>query len=492
MDLTGGDWDNPRPVTAPSQSEVESLRLEVANLRAERAALQSQLSAHSVKGSNERLRRSLIALLAGASCVLIFLSLMTVWVHQTVLDTDGFVAAVGPVVDRPNVTQAMSVELTTQIFEAIDVERQIKQVLPSQGQFLAAPLTSAAENFVQGQVRNVLRSPQFRAVWVTVLRAAHKEVLAALRGQSSVLSVTNGAVVLNTLPLVNAALQQVQSLASGLLGRHVTIPPLTNGELPAQVRATLSEALGVNLPADFGQIELARSGSLDLATNAVQVLDVLYWLLPLLNLLAISAALWWSPNRRRTALQILIGTAVALVVERRAESWIQDRVIASLSPANRAAGTDVVHQVLNGLATVTSWVLIVALVTVALLLLTGPYRWARALRARTAHVFDAFTGTVSRRPGGEATVAWVVHHRRAMQAAGALVGGVLLLVAPGWSFLAVLVLLGAYEVVIWRAGVGHVDHPASPETVPPHAGPPLSTPPGDEGAGASPERGAVL
>ena len=258
MELTGGHEDNPRPATAPSQSEVESLRLEVANLRAERAALQSQLSAHSVKGSNERLRRSLIALLAGASCVLIFLSLMTVWVHQTVLDTDGFVAAVGPVVDRPNVTQAMSVELTTQIFEAIDVERQIKQVLPSQGQFLAAPLTSAAENFVQGQVRNVLRSPQFRAVWFTVLRAAHKEVLAALRGQSSVLSVTNGAVVLNTLPLVNAALQQVQSLASGLLGRHVTIPPLTNGELPAQVRATLSEALGVKLPADFGQIELAR------------------------------------------------------------------------------------------------------------------------------------------------------------------------------------------------------------------------------------------
>ena len=95
MELTGGKEDNPSPVTGPNQSEVESLRLEVANLRAERAALQAQLSAPRVKGSNQRLRRSLIALLAGVSCVLIFLSLMTVWVHQTVLDTDGFVAAVG-------------------------------------------------------------------------------------------------------------------------------------------------------------------------------------------------------------------------------------------------------------------------------------------------------------------------------------------------------------------------------------------------------------
>jgi hypothetical protein len=287
--------------------------------------------------------------------------------------------------------------------------------------------------------------------------------------------------VLNTLPLVNAALQQVQSLASGLLGRHVTIPAVTSGEVPAQVRATLSKALGVNLPADLGQIELARSSSLDLATNAVQALDILYWLLPLLALLAISAALWWSPNRRRTALQILIGTAVALVVERRAEMWIQDRVISSLTPANRAAGADVVHQVLNGLATVTSWVLVIALVTVALLLVTGPYHWARALRARTAHVIDGVTGTVSRRPGGEATVAWVVHHRRVMQAAGVLVGGVLLLVVPGWFFLAVLLLLGAYEVVIWRVGLDRADTSTGAESGLSGTGPPLGTAPAGDG-----------
>ena len=59
-----------------------------------------------------------------------------------------------------------------------------------------------------------------------------------------------------------------------------------------------------------------------------------------------------------------------------------------------------------------------------------------------------------------------------------MVGGVLLLVVPGWWFSAVLLLLGAYEVVIWRVGVGRVPD-ATRQTVPPHAGPPLSTPPGD-------------
>jgi hypothetical protein len=125
--------------------------------------------------------------------------------------------------------------------------------------------------------------------------------------------------------------------------------------------ATLSKALGVDLPADFGQIGLARSSSLDLATNAVQLLDILYWLLPLLTLLAIASALWLSPNRRRTLLQILFGTAVALVIEKRAESWIQSRVVSSLGPANRTAGADVVHQVLSGFATATWWLLVIAL-----------------------------------------------------------------------------------------------------------------------------------
>ena len=182
MGPTGGDGAILGPVTASSPSEVESLASSGIPCGLSGPASRRNFQPQPNKGRRERLRRSVTRPVRRARCALIFLSLMTVWVHQTVLDTDGFVAAVGPVIDRPNVTQAMSVELTAQIFESIDVERQVKQVLLSQGQFLAAPLTSAAQNFVQGQVRNVLRSSQSASAF-TVLRAAHKEVLAALRGQ---------------------------------------------------------------------------------------------------------------------------------------------------------------------------------------------------------------------------------------------------------------------------------------------------------------------
>ncbi len=424
------------------------------------------------------MRRTVTALLAGVCCVLIFLSALTVWIHQTAISTSGFVAAVGPVIDRPSVSEAMSVELTNQIFAAVDVESELKQVLPPRQQFIAAPLANAAKGFIQDQVLKVLRSPQFRSVWIAVLQATHREVIAALRGQGSVLVVSHGRVVLNVLPLVNTALGEVQAQASGLLGRNITIPKVTNGEIPAQIRATLSNALGVTLPADFGQIELARSSSLDVATFAVQLLDVLYWLLPLITLLAIASALWLSPNRRRTLLQILVGTAVALVVEKRAESWIQSRVVSSLGPANRAAGGDVVHQVLSGLAIATWWLLAISLVAVVFLLVTGPYKWARSMRRHVGQSGQGVGRIVAGRPGNQAGLTWVVEHRRVMQAGGALVGGVVLLFVPGWWFVAVAVLLAVYEVAVWRAGSGAATPVEVVVTTP--IGPPAGTgSPGD-------------
>ncbi len=414
------------------RTTVESLRGQVDRLTEERARLEGELRNRPATG-RRRLRRWMTPVLAGVCCLLIFLSVITVWVHQTVISTSGFVSTVGPIVEQPAVSQAMSVELTDQIFGAIDVQGHVKQALPSAGKFLASPLESAARSFVQDKLVTVLESSQFRTVWTSVLRGTHSQVIAALRGQNDVLQITNGAVVLNVLPLVDAALQQVQSAASGLLGRDITIPTITSAQLSPETQARLSDALGVQLPANFGQIELARSQSLNVASNVVELLDVLFWLLPLLTLVVIVAALSLSTNRRRTSLQILVGTGVALVVERRAGSWAQSRIVASIDPANRAAGHAILHQIFSGLATATWWLLLIVVVAVALLLLTGPYRWARALR---------------RRP----SLTWMVGHRRALQVAGAAVGGVLLFVVPGWWFFVVAVAVAAYEVALWRAG----------------------------------------
>ena len=76
---------------------------------------------------------------------------------------------------------------------------------------LAAPLTTAIRGFVQDQVLKVVQSDAFRTFWVEANRFVHTQVLAILEGESDTVSVVEGKVLLNLLPLVNLALGSIQA-----------------------------------------------------------------------------------------------------------------------------------------------------------------------------------------------------------------------------------------------------------------------------------------
>jgi hypothetical protein len=67
------------------------------------------------------------------------------------------------------------------------------------------------------------------------------------------------------------------------------------------------------------------------------------------------AALWASPRRRRTLLQLTIGGMLALIVVRRAMYWLESDLTAAAKPANRAALSVITGQVLPGFFGVTWW-----------------------------------------------------------------------------------------------------------------------------------------
>jgi len=452
-----GPDTTPRASATASPGDAEALRLEVERLKSVQKDLEDRLDkmTEARRDRHGKMRGSIIAFLAGLSCVLVYFSVVTVWVHQTVLRTDGFVSTAAPIMKRPEVARSISTELTGQLFTSVDVEAKIKQVLPAPAKFLANPLTSTARGFIRGQMENVLESGRFQGLLTAALRTTHGQVIAALRGQSGALRVSNGAVVLNLLPLVNGALARVQEASSGVLGRNITIPPVTSGEIPAEIRSRLSSALGVQLPADFAQIEVARSSSIHAAQVSVRTWDLLHWLLPLASLLLIGATLWQSPNRRRTALQMLIGTAVVFVIGRGTRSWITSRIVSSLDPIHRAAARVVVQDFLQSFNTVIVWSLVGFLVVVLLLLVTGPYPWARGMRHRTAHLVSGLVRLIGRPSANEQPAgAWIVDHHRVLQTAGAVVGGLVLWIVPGWWFVVVVVILVSYEVALWRIAAG--------------------------------------
>ena len=388
-------------------------------------------------------------MLVAVSCVLVLLSATVVWAHRTLLDTGTFVGTVGPVFQDPTVASAVAARATDELFTELNLQTRLRDALPPKVSFAAVPITNATKGYVAGKLTNVLSSPRFQAVWTAALTATHKQLVAVLRGQNTAAVSSSGDyIVLNTVPLINQALGQVSGLASDLAGKPVTLPTITSADPPQQAVNKLSQALGVSLPSNFGEITLVRSSDLATVRQGVKAFDGLTLILPLVTIVLIALSLWLSVNRRRTVLQLAVGVSLLMIIERRAV--IHEQGVLASAAHNPQVAQSVLDDLLHGFFVLTAWVLGVALVILVIAVLCGPYRWAVAMRSWVKRTGRSIAGA----RGGDhrGVVGWMASHAGGLQLAGAVVAGILFLIVPvSWlSFLIIGVLLAAYEVYLQR------------------------------------------
>jgi hypothetical protein len=440
---------------------TEDLAAEVERLRRERDELDARLKKQGDRRARRGRARSLSAtLLTVLACLAITVTVAAGWTYRTLFDSDAFVDRVTPIGFDPAVAPVLSDRLTTQIFGLIDVNAIVADALPPRGQILAGPLTGGIEDFVREKLNEVLASDEFRDRWIQANRFAHAQIVAVLRNESEIVDTTGGRVVLNLLPVVNQVLQRIESQAAGLFQKDINLPEVTGGEVPSEARDKISAALGVEVPEDFGEIVVFESDKLEAAQDAVSFFDRAIVFLVILTLVFIALALWISRRRRRTLIQLVVGSMVGIVVVRRLAFWGEDQVVElAQRPDGRRALAAVTDQVFGSFFSVTAIVIGVGLAVLVIALITGPYSWAVAARAKTAALARAVATTATDPSRQESTVVWVRAHREALQLAGAIVF-VLLLLFLDLSWLGFLLfggLLALYEIWLARLGAGHVD-----------------------------------
>jgi hypothetical protein len=439
---------------------AEDLAAEVERLRTERDELDARLKRKEERRARRGRARSLTAaLLTVVACLAITVTVPAVWTYRTLFVTDAFVDRVTPIGFDPAVTPVLSDRLTTQIFGLIDVEAIVADALPPRGQVLAGPLTGGIEDFVREKVNEVLSSDRFRDRWIQANRFAHTQIVAILRDESEIVDTEGGRVVLNLLPIVNEALQRIESRASGLFQKDVDLPEVTGGEVPDEVRARISLALGVEVPEDFGEIVVFESDRLAAAQDAVSFFDRAIVFLVILTVVLIVLTLWMSRRRRRTLLQLVVGSMVGIVVVRRLAMWVEDEVVElAQRPDGKGALAAIADQVLGSFFSVTAIVIVVGLAILAIALITGPYGWAVTLRAKSAALARGVVATASDPSRQESTVVWVRDHHEALRLGGGI-AFVLLLFMFDLSWLGFLLLGGLvalYEIWLARLGAGGV------------------------------------
>jgi hypothetical protein len=441
----------------PAPSDVDRL---LAENQALRTALDRRMS----------WRRVLTALLVVLTTISMVATTIAVWAHQTVFDTERFMASVGPVLDDPVFYTALGDRASAETLEALDLETRVTSALANLDAFLSEalldaldldetarelldrfdrpPLTALAPPIVEGLERRVDRAIHafFESeALVTrlpgVVERAHEVTIALIRGETAEVPnvyIESGEVRWNTIPLVVEALRSVGDEISQLLP-DFDLPDVISDRLE-ESREQLAEAIRAELPEDFGQVTIMSEDSLTELQTAAVTLDRLVWGLLILTVLLAAGTIAVSPARRRTGIQLGVGVAIAFVIALLLLRRVESAILAEITnPNGERAARVIFGQVFSGLRNLIRWVTLAAVVVAIGAYLAGPPRWLR----RATEGWDRIT---AQGPEGSPLDRWVVARYDLLRLGGiGLAVLVLFLTGLGlWQVLVVGALLGLY------------------------------------------------
>jgi hypothetical protein len=392
-------------------------------------------------------RKVASAVLIVLACVLVPVSVLTVWVNDIVLDTDRYVATVRPLASDPAIEDAAR----KRIVQAVDVRVDGKQVtadlaawLQSQGlppraadavRGLAPQLNAAVTSAADRVATRFVRSDRFEKVWTAANRTAHAAVVHALTGKGrGAVGVEEGTVTLD----VGAAVERVkQELVDA-------------GVKPAE-----------HIPDVDKQMVLFESDQLKRMQDAAHALDLAGTWLPVLTVVLAAAGVFVAHRRRRALIKTALGAALAALIIAIGLVVARHYYLDHLPPQvqSDAAAAAVFDHLLHFLRVTLRTVIVLGVVVALGAYFVGPGRGAVAVRAtseRTADSVARWAQDHDVRTGRAGT--WTADHRRALTI------GVLLLLAllfALWNhptvmtvLLLVLVFLAVLAVIALLAASG--------------------------------------
>jgi hypothetical protein len=152
------------------------------------------------------------------------------WGHRTVIDSERYIATVGPLINQPEVQQALGESVTNAVVAKLDTQNSIAGLLTNlfpnlpATSALAAPLATGINGLVGDLVTKFIASPQFATVWIQLNTVAQKGMVAVLEGgDSGPVQIQGDNVVLDTSIALTAIQQKLVDSGIAVAGK-ITIP----------------------------------------------------------------------------------------------------------------------------------------------------------------------------------------------------------------------------------------------------------------------------
>lgn len=215
-------------------------------------------------------RRRTVKALVVLGSVLAFLSVFAIWVERQALNTDDWVSTSGRLLDNSTIRSALADYLVDQLYENVDVEKELKEILPGETKQFSGPLSGGLRQVAGDGAEKVLETSTATTLWERANRSTHEQLLEVLEEKGDAVSTENGEVSLNLGSLLTNLADQI-----GIGG-----------------------SLAEKLPPDAGQIRILRSDQLKTAQNITTGIKGLALVLSILTFLAFALAIYLARDTR--------------------------------------------------------------------------------------------------------------------------------------------------------------------------------------------------
>ena len=294
------------------------------------------VAAQAADTSRHTGRKWAVGILIFLGLILLTLANLAFWAYFTLLNTNGWVAAVGPLSKDPAVAGLVSQYVVGQVFEGADIEAVAQEALPPELQIFAGPLVVGLERVADQAVTTLIMTDGFNQAWVAFNRISHTTVMDVLKGKGNRLYFQEGNLVLDFGDIYNY-------IQDRLGARDLNLIP----------------------QAEAGRLVLFSSQQVAVLQEVVSYLTTLGLLLPLLTILAFGAAVWVSLWRRQTVMWIGIVMAFAMFISLIVFSGARSSVLTSIQdPFLRDVGRAIVNNVTHGLMVQTVFFMIVGILLI--------------------------------------------------------------------------------------------------------------------------------
>lgn len=350
------------------------------------------------------------------------------WLATTTLNTDNFVSTFGPLPSDEAVARALGTGIAAQVAEEAALDEVLASRLPSELQFIAAPVAGAVETLIAEAATRIISSDQFDAIWNGALRTAHSAAITVIeKSRSGTVSAQDGQVILDLSELVRQVDERLQERGIDVIN-------------PEEIDAT---------------IVLYESEELGLVQSIINIVYSIRWAAPIAVLILLAGAVLIASDRRKVTIWLGIATIVAMVLTLIEIRLLRNSVLGEIAdPVYQEGAAAAWNIVVDRLLAQTWGLLLLGLVAALVAWFFGPSERAGSIRESFVNARNSSRGDAELSP----TATFIHKYRRVIEWVAVGLGALVLLLAPTISGLMVIVVAALVIAVIaaveWIGGAG--------------------------------------